>query len=140
VLCRLAFQVGLLHGIRDGGVVLTRKDFDWYKYDWDKDVSEWDSSELFEVLEETKHIYMPKAAILSEKEKGELLKKYAVAEGMLPKMKKSDPGAKNLPTSDGKGKRDAAVGEVVRIERVDPPWEVQSGGFSVKYYYYRLIV
>lgn len=68
------------------------------------------------------HFLVPRMEILSQIEKKNLLKKYNIAEGNLPKMKSSDPAAKKLG---------AKPGDVVKIEREDP---------TAKYNYYRLVV
>ena len=68
------------------------------------------------------YFLVPKMNLLTEAEKKGVLKKYSIVEKQLPKMKVTDPVAKKL---------NAQVGDVVKIERQDPP---------AKYNYYRLVV
>lgn len=68
------------------------------------------------------HFLVPKMEIISGSEKKNLLKKYNISEGNLPKMRGNDPAAKKL---------NAQSGDVVKIEREDP---------TGKCNYYRLVV
>lgn len=68
------------------------------------------------------HKLVPKMRILSEKEKGQLLKKYDVTENKLPKIYSSDPAAQALG---------AKLGDVMEIERND---------LTGKYNFYRIVI
>jgi len=70
-----------------------------------------------------KHELVPKHVILSEKEKEELLKKYGIELGQLPRILTSDPMVKLL---------NAKVGDVIKIIRKSP-----TAGETI---YYRVVV
>lgn len=67
----------------------------------------------------SKHKFVPKHAILNDKEKKELLKKYNITLNQLPRMITSDPMVKKL---------DAKVGDVIKITRIS------STAGSIPYY------
>lgn len=68
------------------------------------------------------HHLVPKMAVLKEEEKQELLNKYGIDAGMLPRMESNDAAASALG---------AKKGDIVRIKRKDETGE---------YDYYRLVV
>jgi len=69
------------------------------------------------------HILVPKHALLSEKEKKELLEKYNISEVELPKIFKNDAAIKELNTK---------VGDVIKITR-----KSQTAGEAL---FYRVVV
>lgn len=68
------------------------------------------------------HFLVPKISIISETERKNLLKKYNISENHLPKIMNYDPTVKKL---------DAKVGDILKIERIDP---------TGKYNYYRIVI
>ncbi len=71
----------------------------------------------------SKHSFVPKHTLLSEKEKEELLKRYNIKLNQLPRILTSDPMTKRL---------EAKVGDVIKVSR-----ESQTSGETV---YYRVVV
>ncbi len=69
------------------------------------------------------HNSVPKHEIIQEDDIKSLLEKYQIEKGQLPKLKESDPVAKELA---------AVVGDIVKITRVS-----QTAGESL---YYRLVI
>jgi len=69
------------------------------------------------------HVLVPEHRVLSEEEKGELLKKYNIKPSQLPQIKTSDPAVQAL---------DAKPGDIIEIKRKSPTAGV--------YYYYRIVV
>ena len=49
----------------------------------------------------SKHILIPQHTKLSVNDKGEILKKYHISEGQLPKIRKDDPAIGNLNVKEG---------------------------------------
>ena len=71
----------------------------------------------------SKHNFVPKHAILGEKEKRELLKRYNITLNQLPRIMTSDPMIEKL---------DAKIGDVIKITRISPT----AGAIQ----YYRVVV
>ncbi|MBN2478344.1 DNA-directed RNA polymerase subunit H [Candidatus Micrarchaeota archaeon] len=73
----------------------------------------------FNILE---HSILPKASVVTEKEKEKVLNEYSLKEENLPRIKHNDPVAKIL---------EAEAGDVIKFDRKDP---------TGRYAYYRLVI